>query len=399
MTMRDRFSRVTILGTGLVLALSVSTTNLRAESMSPGQSNQACGSPSSIDDGWETASPDSVGMDDAQLCGITARLEQRATAVHSIVVARHGKLVFEQYFPGYDQPWGQPEGQHQFTATTKHDMRSASKSVISLLIGIAIDRKLIADVDEPVLKFFPDYAAVKQAGWEAITVRHLLTMSSGIKWDEARAWTDPKNDEPHLGSESDPLSYVLSRPVAAPPDVLWTYNGGGTDLLGNIIERVSKKSLEAFAREALFQPTGITDVEWKSYPKNDKIAAAAGLRLRPRDAAKIGQLVLNRGQWKGQQIVSAEWIAQSITPRFQAIGYFGSTLFYGYQWWMGRSLAGGREIKWVGAFGWGGQRIFIVPELDLVMTTTAGQYGQLKEGLAAIDILTNIVIPSVRDAF
>lgn len=396
--MRDQFSRFTILGAGLVLALFVSATSLRAESTPPGQRNRACGAPSSIDDGWEIASPDSVGMDGAQLCTIAARLEQRATKVHSVVVVRHGKLVFEQYFPGYDQPWGQPEGQHEFTATTKHDMRSATKSVTSLLVGIAIDRKLIAGVDEPVLKFLPDYAAVKQAGWDTITLRHLLTMSSGIKWDEARSWTDPKNDEPHLGFEADPLGYVLSRPIAAPPDVLWTYNGGGTDLLGNVIERVSKKSLEAFAREALFQPLGITDVEWKTYPKNSKIAAAAGLRLRPRDAAKIGQLVLNRGQWNGQQIVSADWIAQSITPRFQAIGFFGSTMFYGYQWWMGRSLVGGKDIKWIGAFGWGGQRIFIVPELDLVMMTTAAQYGQPKEGLAAIDILSNIVIPSVRDA-
>jgi CubicO group peptidase (beta-lactamase class C family) len=395
--MRDRFSRLSILGASLVLALFISATSLRAESTPPGQQGQACGSPSSIDDDWEIASPASVGMDGAQLCTVAARLAQRATAVHSVVVVRHGKLVLEQYFPGYDQPWGQPDGQYEFTATTKHDMRSASKSVTSLLVGIAIDRKLIAGVDESVLKFFPDTAAVKQPGWDAITLRHLLTMSSGIKWDEARAWTDPENDEPHLTFEADPIGYVLAKPVAAPPDALWTYNGGGTELLGNIIERVSKKSLEAFARETLFQPLGITDVEWKPY-KNGKIAAAAGLRLRPRDAAKIGQLVLNRGQWNGRQIVSADWIAQSITPRFQAVGYFGSTLFYGYQWWMGRSLAGDREIKWVGAFGWGGQRIFIVPELDLVMMTTAAQYGQPKEGLAAMDILTNIVIPSVRDA-
>ena len=396
--MRECFPRLNILGASLLLALTVSAMGVRADGMAPGQRNLACGSPSSIDDGWTTAAPDNVGMDGAQLCGIAARLEQRATSVHSVVVARHGKLVFEQYFPGYDQPWGQPEGQHDFTATTKHDMRSASKSLTSLLVGIAIDRKLIAGVDEPVLKFFPDYQVVKQAGWEAITLRHLLTMSSGIKWDEARAWTDPKNDEPHLGFEADPIGYVLSRPVAAPPGTLWAYNGGGTDLLGNIIERISGKPLEAFAREVLFQPLGITDVEWKAYPKNGKIAAAAGLRLRPRDAAKIGQLVLNRGQWNGQQVVSADWIAQSTTPRFQAIGYFGSTLFYGYQWWMGRSLTGDKEIKWIGAFGWGGQRIFIVPELDLVMMTTAAQYGQPKEGLAAIDILSNIVIPSVRDA-
>lgn len=395
--MRDQFSRFTILGAGLVLALFVSATSLRAESTPPGQRNQACEAPSSIDDGWEIASPDSVGMDGAQLCTIAARLEQRATKVHSVVVVRHGKLVFEQYFRGYDQPWGQTDGQYEFTATTKHDMRSVTKSVTSLLVGIAIDRKLIAGVDEPVLKFFPDTAAVKQPGWDAITLRHLLTMSSGIKWDEALAWTDPKNDGPHLVSEADPIGYVLARPVVARPDVLWTYNGGGTELLGNILEQVSGKPLEAFAREALFQPLGMTDVEWKTY-KNGKIAAAAGLRLRPRDAAKIGQLVLNRGQWNGQQVVSADWIAQSITPRFQAVGYFGGTLFYGYQWWMGRSLAGGKDIKWVAAFGWGGQRIFIVPELDLVMMTTTAQYGQPKEGLAAIDILSNIVIPSVRDA-
>ncbi|UPT86760.1 beta-lactamase family protein [Bradyrhizobium barranii subsp. apii] len=395
--MRDRFPRLSIIGASLVLALTVSATSVQADGMAPGQRNVACESPSSIDDGWTTASPNSVGMDGMRLCSIAARLDQRATSVHSVVVVRHGKLVFEQYFPGYDQPWGQPDGQHEFTATTKHDMRSASKSVASLLVGIAIDRKLIEGVDEPVLKFFPDHQAAKQAGWEAITLRHLLTMSSGIEWDEARSWTDPKNDEPHLTFEADPIGYVLAKPVAAPPDVLWTYNGGGTELLGNILERVSGKPLEAFAREVLFQPLGISDFEWKAY-KNGKIAAAAGLRLRPRDAAKIGQLVLNRGQWNGRQIVSADWIAQSTTPRFQAIGYFGSTMFYGYQWWMGRSLAGDKEIKWVAAFGWGGQRIFIVPELDLVMMTTAAQYGQPKEGLAAIDILTNIVIPSVRDA-
>lgn len=394
--MRDRFS-LTSLSASLVLALTVSATHLRAESMPPGQADQACGSPSSVDDGWAIASPDSVGMNTAQLCTLAARLAHRSTAVHSVVVARHGKLVFEQYFAGYDQPWGQPDGQYEFAATIRHDMRSVSKSVTSLLVGIAIDRKLIAGVDEPVLKFFPDYATVKQPGWDAITIRHLLTMSSGFKWDEARAWTDPKNDEPRLVTEPDPLGYVLSRPIAAPPDTLWTYSGGSTELLGNIVERVSKQSLEAFAREALFQPLGITDVEWKAY-KNGKIAAAAGLRLRPRDAAKIGQLVLSRGQWNGRQVVPADWIAQSITPRFQAVGLFGGTLFYGYQWWMGRSLAGSKEIKWVGAFGWGGQRIFIVPGLDLVMMTTAAQYGQPKEGLAAIDILSNIVIPSVHDA-
>jgi CubicO group peptidase (beta-lactamase class C family) len=396
--MRDNLPRLRHLCLGALFSLFASTALAQSNQMQLGQRNLACGSPVSLDDGWAIASPESVGMDGARLCGIAARLQLTGSDVHAVVVTRHGKLVFEQYFPGLDQPWGEPEGPREFTATSIHDMRSASKSVISLLVGIAIDRKLIASADEPVVKFFPEYQAVKQAGWDSITLRHLLTMSSGIKWDETLPWSDPNNDEPHLAFDADPLRYVLSKPIAAPPDALWTYNGGGTDLLGNILERVSGKPLEAFAREALFEPIGITDFEWKNYPKNDKIAAAAGLRLRPRDAAKLGQLVLGHGAWNGRQIVPADWIEKSIAPRFQAAGYFGGTLFYGYQWWMGRSLSGAKETKWVAAFGWGGQRIFIVPDLDLVMMTTAAQYGKPKEGLAAMDILANAVIPSVREA-
>ncbi len=350
--------------------------------------------PVSLNDGWAIAAPEDVGMEGTRLCGIEDRLKLRGSRLHAVVVARHGKLVFEQYFAGYDQPWGKPDGPYEFDATTKHDMRSASKSVTSLLLGIAIDRKLIASVDEPVVKFFGEYQALKTAGWDGITLRHLLTMSSGIQWDETRAWTDPENDEPHLGVDADPLHYVLSKPIAAPPDKLWVYNGGGTDLLGNIVERVSGKPLEAFARETLFEPLGISDFEWKTYPRNGKIAAAAGLRLRPRDAAKIGQLVLAHGAWAGRQIVSADWIAQSVTPRFQAVGYFGGTLFYGYQWWLGRSLSEGQDVRWIAAMGWGGQRIFIVPDRDLVVMMTAAQYGQPKEGLAAMDILANIIIPA-----
>jgi CubicO group peptidase (beta-lactamase class C family) len=353
--------------------------------------------PAKRDDGWTVASPDSVGMDGARLCAIEGRLGLRGTSLHAVVIARRGKLVFEQYFSGIDQPWGRPAGPYDFDATTLHDMRSVSKSVTSLLVGIAIDRRLIDSVDEPVVTFFPELSAVKTAGWGGITLRHLLTMTSGIQWDELRPWNDPKNDEPHLGFEPDPMRYVLSKPIIAPPDTMWVYNGGGTDLLGNIVARRSGQSLEAFAREVLFQPLDITDVEWKSYPRNGSIAAAAGLRLRPRDAAKIGQLLLDDGAWNGRQIVPPDWIMQSIVPRFQAVGYFGGTLFYGYQWWMGRSLAGGREVKWVAALGWGGQRIFVVPGLALVVMMTAAQYGEPSEGLAAQDLLANLIIPSIFD--
>lgn len=356
----------------------------------------ACGAPATLDDGWSIDTPEKVGVDGVRLCGIAARLRMTDANVHAVVIVRRGKLIFEQYFSGYDEPWSAQRGQYDFDATTKHDMRSVSKSVVSLLIGIAIDRKLIAGVDEPVVKFFPEFSALKTPGWDGVTLRNVLSMSSGMKWDENLAWTDPRNDEPHLGYEADPIGYVLARPIVAPPDTVWTYNGGGTDLLGNIIERVSGKTFDAFAREALFQPLGITDWEWKTYAKNGKPSPAAGLRLRPRDAAKIGQLVLDRGAWNSQQIVSAAWIAQSTAPRFQAIGYFGGLFFYGYQWWLGRTLSGEREVPWIAAVGRGGQRLIIAPDLDLVVMTTSGLYGSPRQGYAALDILQSAIIPSMQ---
>ena len=394
--MNEGSKKLRRLGFAAVFMLAATAAAAQTQQLATGQRNLACGSPASIGDGWPTATPESVGLDGERLCGIAARLQETKANVHAVIVVRHGKLVFEQYFPGYDEPWGMGEGRHDFDATTKHDMRSVSKSVVSLLVGIAIDRELIKSADEPVVKFFPDYSALKTAGWDNITLRHLLTMSSGIQWDENRAWKDPQNDEPHLGNEADPFRYVLSKPIAAPPDTVWNYNGGGTDLLGNIIERVSGKSLEAFAREALFTPLGISDWEWMKYG-NEHIAAAVGLRLRPRDAAKIGQLVLNKGAWGGKQIVSPEWIEQSVRPRFQAIGYFSGLFFYGQQWWMGRSIAQEKEVKWIAAMGSGGQRIFIVPDRDLVVMTTSGLYFQPRQGDGALDMMANFILPSVRD--
>jgi CubicO group peptidase (beta-lactamase class C family) len=377
--------------------LAASAADAQVNQFSTDQRNLACGSPASLNDGWPTATPESVSLDGSRLCGIAARLAATNANMHAVLIARHGKLVFEQYFTGHDELWGTARGPIEFDAANKHDMRSVSKSVTSLLVGIGIDRELIKSVDEPILKFFPDYAAQKTAGWDNITLRHLLTMSSGMQWDQNRPWADPQNDERQLSIEADPFRYVLSKPIAAPPDTVWNYNSGGTDLLGNVIERVSGKSLEAFAREALFAPLGISDWEWMKY-RNEHISPAAGLRLRPRDAAKIGQLVLNKGAWGGTQIVSAKWIEQSVTPRFQAIGFFGGLFYYGQQWWMGRTLSGDKDVKWIAAQGLGGQRIFIVPELDLVIVTTSGLYGSPRQGNAPLDILANFVIPSIRDS-
>jgi CubicO group peptidase (beta-lactamase class C family) len=378
----------------LIALIAFASLESRARAAPPADA-ASCGTPAVLGDGWPIATPEDAGLDGTRLCGIAERLKATEANVHGVVIVRHGKLVFEQYFSGHDMPWAGAEGQYAFDAATKHDMRSISKSVVSLLFGIAIDRKLIAGVDEPVLRFFPEYAERKTAGWDKITLRHLLQMSSGLRWNENLAWT-PKNDEWHLVNDADPIGYVLQKPVAFPPDTYWNYNGGSTDLLGKVIEKASGTAFDAFAREALFDPLGIVDWQWMNY-RNGRIAHPSGLRLRPRDAAKIGQLVLNKGSWNGRQIVSSDWIGASTRPRFQTIGYFGGLFFYGYQWWIGRRLSADREIAWIAGVGLGGQRLFIVPDLDLVVMVTSGLYASPRQGQAALDILYSFVMPAVRE--
>ncbi|CAL79835.1 putative Beta-lactamase [Bradyrhizobium sp. ORS 278] len=359
----------------------------------PSRAEQAdCGTPAALDDGWTIARPDEVGLDGARLCAIAERLRVTNANVHGVVIVRRGKLVFEQYFAGYDEPWGGDSGRYEFKATTMHDLRSITKSVVSLLVGIALDRKLIESLDEPVTKYVPDYSDVKAAGWDRITLRHLIKMSSGLQWNENLPWDD-KNDEWHLVNDSDPLRYVMQKPFVFEPGTFFTYNGGGTELLGKVIEKASGKRIDVFADEVLFKPLGITDWQWKDY-RNGHLAKASGLRLRPRDAAKIGQLILDGGEWQGRRILPSAWIAESIRPRLQATNMFGGLFFYGYQWWIGRSLVNERAVTWIAGQGLGGQRLVIAPAEQLVMMVTQGLYGSARQGQATFDLLANFVLPT-----
>jgi CubicO group peptidase (beta-lactamase class C family) len=332
--------------------------------------SQSCDVPAARDDGWAVAAPAAVGLDAARLCAIPVQLARlREANIHAVLVARHGKLVFERYFAGEDETWGNPIGVVTYGPDMRHDLRSVSKNVVSLLFGIALDRKLIAGIDEPVYRFFPEHAALRTPAKDRILLRHLLTMSAGYAWNETVRYNNPANSEVRMSSAADPYGFVLEQPVTEPPGTSFNYSGGATMLLAGVIQKAAGKPLEAFAQETLFGPLGITDVEWVKMPSREA-AAASGLRLRPRDLAKLGQLVLARGQWNGKQIVSADWIARSTTPQIEAIDF----LFFGHHWWLGRSLVHGREVPWIAGLGLGGQRLFIVPALDLVVVITAGHY-------------------------
>ena len=349
-----------------------------------------CDRPSAGADGWAVATPAEADLDPATLCAVVPRFtEWRQADVHGIVVVRHGRLAFEHYFAGADSLYGVVTLDTTFDAGTLHDVRSVTKSVTSLCLGIALDHGWVKTADAPVLSFFPEWTDLDTPEKDRITLRHLLTMSAGLDWNENIPYTDPANSEIRMIRSPNPYRFALEQPVVAPPGEVYNYSGGSAALISAVLKKTTGRSIEQFAKDELFDPLGITAIAWYHYGNGDP-SAASGLRLRPRDMAKLGQLVLNHGQWDGRQVVSAGYVDAAITPQINGQGLF----FYGYQFWLGRSFASGREIDWAAAVGLGGQRIFVVPALDLVAVVTAGLYNDNLQGSVPLVILNRYVLPA-----
>jgi CubicO group peptidase (beta-lactamase class C family) len=223
-----------------------------------------------------------------------------------------------------------------------------------------------------------------------MTVVHALTMTLGTEWDETLPYSDPRNSEIAMELAPDRYRFILERPLIAEPGSRWTYNGGTTALLAHLIARGTGQPLLDFAGARLFAPLGITDVEWVA-GSNGEPAAASGLRLRPRDLASIGQLVLQQGRWGGRQVVPAAWLEDSFREHVAA----EDGLHYGYQWWLGRGRADGRP--WMAGFGNGGQRLVVIPGLDLVVVVLAGNYNQRDAWKVPVAVMTDILLPALRD--
>ena len=347
---------------------------------------------------WKTATPDSVGMDRARLDAMTAMIRRYPDwNIHAVLIERNGRLIYEQYFSGQDERWGDSLGKITFTRETKHDLRSISKSVTSALVGIALASGKIRSVDQKLMEFFPDYADKVPATTGRITIRDALTMSSGLQWDEVTPYTDPHNDEIVMDDSKDPIGYVLGRPSAAEPGTQWNYNGGGTEVLAAIVQRAVGEPIVDYARRVLFEPLGIRDFEWVTMPAGNP-AAASGLRLRPRDLAKFGSLYLHEGKWNGRQVVPADWVRVStqrhiaIKDPVSALGTHG----YGYQWWHNcyRTAIGTLEVPT--AVGNGQQRIFVVRQLGLVVTIMAGRYNDPSASGLPARLLLEQIIPAIR---
>jgi CubicO group peptidase (beta-lactamase class C family) len=326
--------------------------------------------PSQTDDGWETASLTDVGMDETPIAQfMNEALNNLEHKIHGILIVKSGRLVFEEYFPGYAFYHGPLT---EFDRETKHNLASVTKSFTSALIGLAIDNGFIQNVNQKMFSFFPEYIDLNNDEKDKITLEHLLTMTSGLEWDESTfSYSDPRNDVVQLFYQNDPIRFILNKPIVTEPGTQFLYSSGSTNVLGEIIQKTTGMRADDFAREHLFSPLGIADYQWVELSE-EVLYTSGDLKMRPRDMAKLGNLYLNIGVWNGEQIISEGWIKSSTKSFIQASVDFD----YGYKWWLHTFEINSKQVESFSAQGWGGQYIFVFPSLDMVVVTTAGYYDE-----------------------
>ncbi|MBP7765489.1 MAG: serine hydrolase [Syntrophaceae bacterium] len=321
--------------------------------------------PVQTNDGWPTAHMAEVNMDEKKPSRLIEKiLDGTYKDVHSVLIFKNGKLVLEEYFPGFDIE----KGSVDYGREKMHVMMSVTKSFGSTLMGIAIDKGLVKGVDEYLSSFFPNYARYfNDINKKKIKLRHVLSMSAGFDWVDLEFYGAVIDTESCL-------DYIFSKSMAHEPGSTFNYNSGLSILVGKIILDNSRPlKFEEFADQYLFRPLGIKKYEWDSsyvdrsgevIPRTD-----VGLNLYPRDMARLGYLYINKGKWNGQQIVSPQWIEEATREQVKY-----HTVGYGYQWWLYQYRVNDFIVKAHVADGYGGQRIIVIPDLDMVIVFTAGMY-------------------------
>lgn len=336
--------------------------------------------PINLIDGWTVAKPSTTGFDPAGL----AKLSKAITTgeihnVHAVIIEHAGRLVYEQYGAGPDFAWGEDLGHVDFNHESLHDLRSVTKSVTTALLGIALAGKHRQALDKPVIEYFPELAGKFGPGVQDITLKHVVTMTAGLEWNEMTVpYTDAANDENQMDYAEDPIAMILARPVRDPVGSKWYYNGGLSQVVAEVIQRITGQPIAKYARQSLFAPLGIKKFEWfgsSAWKDGVGPSAASGMRMRARDLAKIGSVYLHQGKWNGRQIIPADWVDLSGQHHVKEIKWGRSTGFYGYGFmWYPGTTRGPERHRLIRAAGNGNQRIFILPNLNLSITVFAGNY-------------------------
>ncbi len=328
---------------------------------------------------WATASVAQVGGSTEMVEDGLERARDNERLL-SMLVVKSGRLVVEEYF-------GNAAGEDL------HDVRSVTKSVVSALTGLVIERGDIGSVEDPIGGYLDTLVSDLEPEKAAITIEHLLNMASGLEWDETGGF----GDYTEWIVSDDPLGYVLDKPLVDEPGTRYNYNSGAVHVVGVVLEQATGTPLPELADELLFSRIGIARSRWEPFPEGFH-NGGAGLDLRPRDLARFGQLYLQQGESAGSPIIPGEWVARSSVPHFAWRFNSGrlTGISYGFLWWVVPGIPGPLYFAW----GFGGQYVVVVPELHLVIVTTnnwrgvgasAGRYER-----QTMDVLVDYIIPAFR---
>jgi CubicO group peptidase (beta-lactamase class C family) len=311
--------------------------------------------------GWRSCRPEEVGMDSARLERAYEYAANPAVNSRGLVIIKSGYVVAEAYFGGFE-------------IGSRHESYSVAKSFLSALVGIAIDQGHLASTDERVSSFFPAWqGADTEPAKTEMTVRHLLTMSSGLEWNEQDYYVDTsQNDAFRMGEWDDYVAYVLAKPSEFNPGSVWRYSSGDSMLLSGIIQEATGLTAFRFAATHLLAPLGLSEVQWAS-DRAGHTVGGWGVQATTREFAKFAYLYLRQGRWEGRQVVPEAWVIESLRPVSDRID------FYGYQWWLAPALDGyeGSAIPSDTFLAWGiyGQQLFVIPSRQLVVVRVADDPG------------------------
>ena len=358
------------------------------------------GIPTETGDGWAAASLEETGLAEQPLLDALNAIRQGTYGeIHGFVIAKDGKLVLEEYGRGrmYD---GSADDMFtpvmDFDRDTLHILHSVSKSVMSTLAGIAIRDGFIADESESVLTWFPEHVNPADVGKEGILLKHLMSMTSGLEWNE---WDVPtmdfaNNDAMRYQRAADPSAYFFGKELVDEPGSTFYYNTAGFQMMGEVLRRATGMSLDDYAAQALFMPLGIENFAWPQFA-HGPVYIVGDILLRPRDMARFGQLILQRGEWNGTQVVPAAWV-DIATAEAISVAHTGYKAYedYGFHWWRKTFRIGSDSVTAICADGLAGQAIMVFPTLDMVVVVTSGNYEQPER---EHDLVSNHVLPAALD--
>ncbi|MFW9872512.1 MAG: serine hydrolase domain-containing protein [Candidatus Thorarchaeota archaeon] len=312
-------------------------------------------------DGWLTTSPEEQGMNSKILSKIYDYIEKEQVNIHSVIIVRNGYIIEEGYLTSYKL-----RAVNENYSKEMHELFSVIKSITSLCVGIALKMSYIDNLNQTFFEFFPElWKPSYDLRKKNITIENLLTMTSGIEWDESSIpYGNPGNDFTDMMSNYDWIQYYLDKPMKYDPGKIFTYSGGSSMLLSALVQKATNQTTSEFAHENLFTSLGISKDRWKwGLAPGEITIGASDLYMTPRDMAKIGLLCLNNGTWEEKMILSKNYIiaatgVQQILPSYYP---------YGYQFWILRHFT----HKGYAATGYLGQRIFVFPDISLIIVFTS----------------------------